>query len=630
MAAGLPPPTTAPPFVAAAARATGPRPRRCSPRSAALHVHGVAGRLGGVLRRHRRAPRRPAHLRLPAPALLARRRRPAPATSPAAGLAPAGHPLLGAAVPLADAGRRRAHRPAVAAHPPLAGRPRRRSAPCCCPAPRFVELAAARRRPGRRGRVEELTLRGAAGRCPTAAASQRAGRRRRARRRPAAGRSTVHSRPATTPTAVDPARRRRARRRPHPAAGADLDRVAAGRRRAGRPRRLLRGARRAGLGYGPAFQGLRAAWRRGDEVFAEVALPEDGRGDAGGSACTRRCSTRRCTPPARRRPADAGGARLPFAWTGVRAARRRRRRAAGPARAGRARTRCALQRRRRRRRAGRRRSSRLALRAGRRRRRRPPPRDRRRAGWPVDRRAAAPPRGRRLPAPDASPTTAAVGPRRRRWCRAVPADGDPARPAPAARRTAAGALALLQAWLADDRLADARLVVVTRGAVAVAGDDVPTWRAPPSGAWCAPRRPSTPAGSCWSTSTTRADAAVAAAAAAADEPQLAVRDGAVAACPGWPARPRRRSRGRRSTGRHRADHRRHRRARRAASPGTWSPRTASGDLLLVSRRGPARRAPPSWSPSWPTLGADGHGRRLRRRRPRRARRAARRVPPSTR
>ncbi|WP_208881637.1 type I polyketide synthase [Streptomyces armeniacus] len=30
-----------------------------------------------------------------------------------------------------------------------------------------------------------------------------------------------------------------------------------------------------GYGYGPAFQGLRAVWRRGDETFAEVALPED-------------------------------------------------------------------------------------------------------------------------------------------------------------------------------------------------------------------------------------------------------------------------------------------------------------------------------------------------------------------
>ncbi|QKV76545.1 type I polyketide synthase [Amycolatopsis sp. Hca4] len=36
-----------------------------------------------------------------------------------------------------------------------------------------------------------------------------------------------------------------------------------------------------GYGYGPAFQGLRAAWRRDGDVFAEVALPEDLRKDAG-------------------------------------------------------------------------------------------------------------------------------------------------------------------------------------------------------------------------------------------------------------------------------------------------------------------------------------------------------------
>nr|AXL05655.1 beta-ketoacyl synthase [uncultured bacterium] len=35
-----------------------------------------------------------------------------------------------------------------------------------------------------------------------------------------------------------------------------------------------------GYGYGPAFQGLRAVWRRGDEVFAEVALPDELRADA--------------------------------------------------------------------------------------------------------------------------------------------------------------------------------------------------------------------------------------------------------------------------------------------------------------------------------------------------------------
>ncbi|WTU23523.1 type I polyketide synthase (plasmid) [Streptomyces sp. NBC_00073] len=41
--------------------------------------------------------------------------------------------------------------------------------------------------------------------------------------------------------------------------------------------RLLAG----GYGYGPVFQGLSAAWRRGDELFAEIALPADaGSGEA--------------------------------------------------------------------------------------------------------------------------------------------------------------------------------------------------------------------------------------------------------------------------------------------------------------------------------------------------------------
>ncbi|MEU8928083.1 SDR family NAD(P)-dependent oxidoreductase, partial [Kitasatospora sp. NPDC048545] len=37
---------------------------------------------------------------------------------------------------------------------------------------------------------------------------------------------------------------------------------------------LYEGLAEAGFGYGPAFRGLRAAWRCGDDVFAEVALPE--------------------------------------------------------------------------------------------------------------------------------------------------------------------------------------------------------------------------------------------------------------------------------------------------------------------------------------------------------------------
>ena len=37
----------------------------------------------------------------------------------------------------------------------------------------------------------------------------------------------------------------------------------------------------AGYGYGPVFRGLRAAWRRGEDVFAEVALPEEAAAGAG-------------------------------------------------------------------------------------------------------------------------------------------------------------------------------------------------------------------------------------------------------------------------------------------------------------------------------------------------------------
>ncbi|MFE7898212.1 beta-ketoacyl synthase N-terminal-like domain-containing protein [Streptomyces sp. NPDC057424] len=42
-----------------------------------------------------------------------------------------------------------------------------------------------------------------------------------------------------------------------------------------------RRAQEHGVEYGPAFRGLRSVWRRGDEVFAEVALPEPIRHEAG-------------------------------------------------------------------------------------------------------------------------------------------------------------------------------------------------------------------------------------------------------------------------------------------------------------------------------------------------------------
>ncbi|MGW0891191.1 SDR family NAD(P)-dependent oxidoreductase, partial [Saccharopolyspora sp. NPDC002578] len=75
-----------------------------------------------------------------------------------------------------------------------------------------------------------------------------------------------------------------------------------------------------GYHYGPAFRGLRAVWRRGEEVFAEVALPEDQRPDAeryglhpalldaalhAGNFCTAEQAASGRTP-------------LPFAWNEVR------------------------------------------------------------------------------------------------------------------------------------------------------------------------------------------------------------------------------------------------------------------------------------------------------------------------
>src|ERR1019366_4371752 len=44
---------------------------------------------------------------------------------------------------------------------------------------------------------------------------------------------------------------------------------------------MYEGMAAAGYGYGPVFRGLRAAWRRGPDIFAEVALPPEAAGSAG-------------------------------------------------------------------------------------------------------------------------------------------------------------------------------------------------------------------------------------------------------------------------------------------------------------------------------------------------------------
>ncbi|MER6074408.1 type I polyketide synthase [Streptomyces sp. NPDC001817] len=73
-----------------------------------------------------------------------------------------------------------------------------------------------------------------------------------------------------------------------------------------------------GYGYGPAFQGLRAVWRSGGEAFAEVALPADAAADAGAFALHPALldAVLQSTDLAADEP-ESAQTRLPFAWTGV-------------------------------------------------------------------------------------------------------------------------------------------------------------------------------------------------------------------------------------------------------------------------------------------------------------------------
>ncbi|TDC71073.1 type I polyketide synthase, partial [Streptomyces hainanensis] len=75
----------------------------------------------------------------------------------------------------------------------------------------------------------------------------------------------------------------------------------------------------AGVSYGPAFQGLRAAWRRGDEIFTEVSLPENVDSERFGLHPALLDAT--LHPIATSEVAEAGGESgrvgLPFAWAGV-------------------------------------------------------------------------------------------------------------------------------------------------------------------------------------------------------------------------------------------------------------------------------------------------------------------------
>ncbi|MFH8468077.1 SDR family NAD(P)-dependent oxidoreductase, partial [Streptomyces sp. NPDC017991] len=73
-----------------------------------------------------------------------------------------------------------------------------------------------------------------------------------------------------------------------------------------------------GHDYGPAFRGLRAAWRRGDELFAEVALTEETDDNFGVHPALLDAATHlRTFHDEEGQDGDRGGPRLPTAWNRV-------------------------------------------------------------------------------------------------------------------------------------------------------------------------------------------------------------------------------------------------------------------------------------------------------------------------
>ncbi|MFJ3309355.1 type I polyketide synthase [Streptomyces sp. NPDC086549] len=77
---------------------------------------------------------------------------------------------------------------------------------------------------------------------------------------------------------------------------------------------LYEGLAEAGLEYGPVFQGLTAAWRSGEEIYAEIALPDETSVEGFG---VHPALLDACLHAIGLRGGDDRSARLPFAWTGV-------------------------------------------------------------------------------------------------------------------------------------------------------------------------------------------------------------------------------------------------------------------------------------------------------------------------
>ncbi|WP_091193187.1 type I polyketide synthase [Micromonospora narathiwatensis] len=133
-------------------------------------------------------------------------------------------------------------------------------------------------------------------------------------------RVTVHSRPrgrtdetawthhATAALTVEPSTAPPATRTEWPPAGADPLPVDG----------VYEWLAELGYRYGPAFQGLRRAWRTGDDLYAEVALPEPVRGDVDGYGVHPALLDATLHVLALAAEGDVSRVQLPFVWSGVR------------------------------------------------------------------------------------------------------------------------------------------------------------------------------------------------------------------------------------------------------------------------------------------------------------------------
>ncbi|MEX5710407.1 SDR family NAD(P)-dependent oxidoreductase [Parafrankia sp. FMc6] len=257
----------------------------------------------------------------------------------AAGLDPAGHPLLGAALELADgSGSVLTGRLSLADQPWLADH--RVAGAVVAPATALLGLALHAARVAGAAALEELTLaaplvlpeQGALALQVVVGTADDSGRTTlRVHSRPDGARQpwTVHASGLFGPdaAAAPPAR-------PEPGTWPPADA-----RPLGGPTDSGTGTgynsyddlARLGYDYGPFFQGLRAGWRRGNELFAELVPPGDATFGAAphpalldaamhplalaGSVGTETVGTETVGTDAG--PAGAGGIRVPFSWHGV-------------------------------------------------------------------------------------------------------------------------------------------------------------------------------------------------------------------------------------------------------------------------------------------------------------------------